>query len=165
MNISLSWRSWSFMGILWQFIFNLFRHPAWWYFSLIVGPQHWPSRETRKYSAKCNIFNPTSLLVSSITMVGLPRLPVMFVMKSVFWWPIATQQLWSTPRKHQQRGEDDKPIPPKGDGSRAALAIGASVPFADKDNGEKFKIIYSLSSSSFQQTLNNQQNLHQFHFH
>ena len=78
MNISLSWRSWSFMGIPWQFIFNLFRHPAWWYFSLIVGPQHWPSRETRKYSAKCNIFNPTSLLVSSITMVGLPRLPVMF---------------------------------------------------------------------------------------
>ena len=60
---------------------------------------------------------------------------------------------------------DDKPIPPKGEGSRAALAIGASVPFADKDNGEEFKIIYSLLSSSFRQTLNNQQNLHQFHFH
>ena len=31
---------------------------------------------------------------------------------------------------------DDKPIPPKGDGSRAALAIGASLTFANKDNGE-----------------------------
>ena len=116
-------------------------------------------------SLLCCVHMITSLLVSSITMVGLPRLPVIFVMKSIFWWPIATQQLWSTPRKHQQRGEDDKPIPPKGDGSRAALAIGASVPFADKDNGEKFKIIYSSLSSSFRQTFNNQQNLHQFHFH
>ena len=33
--------------------------------------------------------------------------------------------------------DDHPPIPPNGDGSRAALAIGATVDFAEQDAGEE----------------------------
>ena len=86
----------------------------------------------------------TSLLVSSITIVGLPLLPGSLVYNcndgvddDCDGGDLDDKDDDNDNIDDNDGDDDHPPIPPNGDGSRAALAIGATVDFAEQDAGDE----------------------------